>query len=1202
LTRVATFAAGTSPYQGLRNYGEKDADFFFGRDQERDIIIANLKATRLTVLYGPSGVGKTSLLRAGVEASLRKFASTNYERLGTPEFVTVVFGTWQDDPRTGLSKAIAQEVERLTGASAEPENSLADTIMAAAGRTDASLLVILDQFEDLSLYHSSRNGADPFAAEFPRLVKDRRLPVSFLISIREDAIAQLDRFKNSIPGLLDTRLRVQPLMGEAAREAVAGPITKYNELVGSEPLVTIEDELVTAVLNQVEIGKVRRKHAGQGVADSLRSDTDGDIGANGPGVEGTRGVEASYLQLVMRRLWEREMSPTLAGDGAHTLRLATLQELGGAEKIVREHLDEALSDLSPDARDAAVDVFQYLVTPSGTKITQGLGTLVTWSGQSGEEVESLLAKLGGDARIIRPVPPEPGSDEPRYEIFHDVLADAILEWSEGESEKRRLAELARDNVRLEQEKHQAEKRAAVERRRRLFAVALLLLALAGGVAAVVFWRSAVAERNTAQHEKARATYVGLASTAQALLQTRPDISLLLALEAYLHRPPKSSRALAQGTLMAALEEVLRSGPRAILHGHLDTVTTVAFDPNGHLLASGSGDGTIRLWNTRTLKQVGEPLSGPGGGVFSVAFSPHGHTLASSYENGTVRLWDLRSQHPVSKSTIPGGSAVNSVAFSPKGGKLAAASLSGKIRLWDLGNAERLGASHDLPDPSVRGIAFSADGGTLAAVGADPIGNKGRIRLWDVAKRRWRGDVSRGSPFYTVAFNPKRNQLAAGGLDGRVWLWNLADQNPTRGLREAGAIDGVAFNPTGQSLAAATADGTIQLWDVAGESLSGPRLLSGHTGMVTSVAFGDRNTLASGSTDRTIRLWNPQPHPGFEDTLSRGTESASALAFAPFGHLLASAHRDHGHTSTIQLWDTTSLGPLTHVVTQRGDVRSLAFSPDRKLLVSTSQGGTVQLWHVPSLQADGGPVVSGPGAPIFSAAFSPNGRWLAFAGAEGMLGLRNLHTNQPVPLHTGSRAAVYTVAFSRDSTELASGGDDRKILLWNVATGRHIAPLSGHTDAVFTVVFGPKDSLLASGSGDDTIRLWNLSNHQPRGQPLTGHHGYVRSIAFSPDGRTLASGSADGTIRLWDVTSRTQLGDALSAPPYVNAVAFSPDGRTLAAASRDGAIRLWTPISLPPNNTALKNKVCGLVGTGLSASELSSYAPAFTYHNPCPKAG
>ena len=190
---------GDTPYKGLMPYSEEDAPFFFGRDAERDLIIANLMASRFTLLYGASGVGKTSVLRAGVAHHLRRLARENLAEQGRPEFGVVLFSAWRDDPIAGLVDHVRRAVDAaLTSpvpAADPPAGSLAEALAGASARLDGDLLVILDQFEEYFLYHADEDGEGTFAVEFPRALNRLDLRAAFLISIREDALAKLDRFE-----------------------------------------------------------------------------------------------------------------------------------------------------------------------------------------------------------------------------------------------------------------------------------------------------------------------------------------------------------------------------------------------------------------------------------------------------------------------------------------------------------------------------------------------------------------------------------------------------------------------------------------------------------------------------------------------------------------------------------------------------------------------------------------------------------------------------------------------------------------------------------------------------------------------------------------------------------------------------------------------------------------------------------------------
>ena len=249
------------PYKGLVPFAEADADFFFGRESDQHIITDNLMAARLTLLYGASGVGKSSVLYAGVRASLRDQSRRNAEHYGELEYAVVVFKSWRDDPLEGLMRRVelsVQDAWPCRSFERPPEGrELVEFLRHWTGQFGGELLIILDQFEEYFVYHGDEDETGTFAVEFPRAVNEPGLRVNFLVSMREDTLAKLDRFKGIIPGLFDNRLHVDHLSHEAARRAIVGPLEQYNKrhaAEGSE--FQAEPELVDEVLKEVKAGRV----------------------------------------------------------------------------------------------------------------------------------------------------------------------------------------------------------------------------------------------------------------------------------------------------------------------------------------------------------------------------------------------------------------------------------------------------------------------------------------------------------------------------------------------------------------------------------------------------------------------------------------------------------------------------------------------------------------------------------------------------------------------------------------------------------------------------------------------------------------------------------------------------------------------------------------------------------------------------------
>jgi hypothetical protein len=365
------------PFQGLGFYTEDDAPWFFGRAPERKIILAHLRTARLTLLYAESGVGKSSLLRAGVAARLRELSDRTQEAGRSARFIPIVFSAWKDEPVADL----IAEIRRHAGPQPAGENAhtapsasgagparggLATAITDAAAKLDGTLVIILDQFEEHLGYRQGGDGADRLADELAECINSPDVPANFLIAVREDAYGGLgDLFSGRISNIYGNYLHLEYLTRDAAREAIEKPVALYNEQRADRPPVTVEPELTEAVLNEVrrgrlELGRVRPDRNGAGTRSDAREDA----------------IETPFLQLVMTRLWECELA-----ENSHVLRRATLDErLGGAEAIVRTHVDRALAGLSGDELDAATDIFRDLVTPSGVKVAHTADDLARMTG------------------------------------------------------------------------------------------------------------------------------------------------------------------------------------------------------------------------------------------------------------------------------------------------------------------------------------------------------------------------------------------------------------------------------------------------------------------------------------------------------------------------------------------------------------------------------------------------------------------------------------------------------------------------------------------------------------------------------------------------------------------------------------------------------------------------------------------------------
>ncbi|WP_341531803.1 ribosome assembly protein 4 (plasmid) [Nostoc sp. UHCC 0302] len=1061
---------------------------------------------KLIVIHGQSGVGKSSLVNAGLVPALKN------KSVGIQDYLPVamrVYTNWVEE----LGRSLQQAFHERRGAGNEQVLELeVDALIAQLRENEQHNLrtvLIFDQFEEFFFVYTQLHHRQQFFEFLGECLNI--LSVKIILSLRVDYLHYLLECND----LSNMAIIGKDILSSNVLYKLGNFSSADTKSIIQRLIKTTSFNLECALIEQIV----------QDLAVELSE------------------VRPIELQIVGSQLQTENITT-----------LAEYQQRGTKEELVKRYLAEVVNDCGVENQQIAEFLLYLLTDEKGTRPLktrveielelQALAAEIATPSNNLDLVLEILVKSGLVILLLE-------NRANRYQLVHDYIAVLVRQQQEP-----KLNQLM---AQLEEEKQQRklseEQRKLGEAKLNSFLKRALFGSVAAGVvlavlAVTAFFQTQQAEkqrylaleqkklaqeqRNLAQNSEIKV----LANSSEALLLSEQYFDALTqALNAGGNlkktEVSKSNNIRMQTTV--ALREAIylqldenQFRERNRLEGHSGAVTSVSFSPDNQTIATASDDKTVKLWD-RSGKQL-KTLNGHSGAVYSVSFSPDNQTIATASDDKTVKLWDRSGKQ---LKTLNGHSgAVYSVSFSPDNQTIATANQDGTVKLWDR-NGKQL-KTLKRHSGYVSSVSFSPDNQTIATANQD-----GTVKLWDRNGKQLKTLNGHSGAVYSVSFSPD-NQTIATASDGKtVKLWDRNGKQLKTLNGHSGMVRSVNFSPDNQTIATASDDGTVKLWDRNGKQL---KTLNGHSGMVRSVNFSpDNQTIATANQDGTVKLWDRN---GKQlKTLNGHSGAVLSVSFSPDNQTIATASDD----STVKLWDRNGK-QLKTLKGHSGAVLNVSFSPDNQTIATANQDGTVKLWDRNGKQLK---TLNGHSGMVRSVNFSPDNQTIVTASYDNTVKLWDRSGKQLKTLK-GHSGYVSSVSFSPDNQTIATASYDNTVKLWD-RSGKQLKTLKGHSLAVFSVSFSPDNQTIATASNDGTVKLWDHSGKELK--TLKGHSGAVTSVSFSPDNQTIATASSDNTVKLWDRSGK-ELKTLKGHSGTVFSVSFSPDNQTIATASYDGTVVLW----------------------------------------------
>jgi WD40 repeat protein/serine/threonine protein kinase len=1168
-----------NPYKGLRPFYEPDARDFFGRDVLIEKLIDRLKAKkgedRFLALVGPSGSGKSSVIRAGLLPALRQGVVPGSESWYAIQMLPGEHPL--EELEIALLRIAVNPPERLLHQMREDERGILRAVKRSLPDDDSELLLIIDQFEEVFTLVDDENERIHFLRSIHAASEDQRSRIRVIVTLRADFYDRPLLYPE-FGELLHTHMEtVMPLSPSELEQAISGPVDRLGVALEpglvSEIVADVSDEPSALPLLQYALTELFENRQDRVLTSKAYRAVGGVSGALG------RSAELEYLALEDR---ERDAAEQLflrlvaVGDGAEDTRRRVLQaevsSLSANAPTVMQAFGKArlLSfDRDPVTRGPTVEVAHEALLREWTRLKRWLD-----ENRADLRLQNILAAAASEWReanqdvsfLLR------GS---RMEQFEGWRATTRIKLLTEEVEfldaslASRNARKAADEERRKKELDAARKLADAERRRaeektttsiRLQRLAaglgfILLIALVASVFA--FQQSRIAEE-----ESRLAISRELAAAAVSSLDSDPELSILLAMEAVraTYGGGESVTEEAQNVLHQAIQ-------RSLIRDTLSGTGNFAFsgvqdfDFWGVGLLAPTGDGGILFYNQNN-NQRDFKMDGHSGEVIAICRSPYGKLVAVGNASGVVRIWDYFElvrkyddegfQIDLSASArqdewmiLPGhGEAITGIAFSCDRSLMATSSDDDTAKVWDL-------------ETGVELITLVGHNGDVTEVDFHPSGMYVATASMDQTTKIW--DLSTGEaimslfghtePVLDASFNIDGTLLATAGADGTAILWDTETGEDLITFRgHSGAVHSVQFANNGLHLGTGGEDSTARIWDIqTGDELL---ILEGHKAPIYKINFAsDLGRLLTRSLDGSSKLWDIRTEGNREWlTLLAHREVAFDVAYSPDGKRLATASWD----GSAILWSAI-LGSKNFVLDgHSAEVTAVDFSRDGHRLATSSFDGTVKLWSTDN-GAEVLSIAAHPGR-VHDVIFTPEGMDVVSAGEDGMIRIWDASTGDELLSWAASSRLINRIALSPDGGHLVSAGGDGIAKVWDVSTGGLLLSLSGHGAEVLNVSYSPDGKRIATAGGDGLAKVWDAATGEEL-LTLAGHGTSVWAAAFSPDGTRIATMSLDKTAKLWDAKTGEEL---LTLFDYNDGrdLAFSPAGNHLAVTSRDGSVRIY----------------------------------------------